>query len=94
MVEQSDFCRFIAVAFHAVWLVDDDEMLVLIELLDQMRLASGEFFFWIILFVKGQLNAVTRLDQSLPMDGLTVNQNVFLGSEKVPNLSWDEQLVF
>lgn len=52
MVEQSDFCRLIAVTFHAVWLVDDDEMLVLIELLDQMRLASGEFFFWIILFVK------------------------------------------
>lgn len=94
MVEQSDFCRLIAVAFHAVWLVDDDEMLVLIELLDQMRLASGEFFFWIILFVKGQLDVVARLDQSLPMDGFTVNQNVFLGSEKVTNLSWDEQLLF
>ena len=52
MIEQSDFCRLIAVTFHAVWLVDDDEMLVLIELLDQMRLARGEFFFWIILFVK------------------------------------------
>ena len=73
MVEQSDFCRLIAVAFHAVRLVDDDEMLVLVELLDQMRLASREFFFWIILFVKGQLDVVTRLDQSLPMDGLTVN---------------------
>ena len=73
MVEQSDFCRLIAVTFHAVWLVDNNEMLVLIELLDQMRLASGEFFFWIILFVKGQLDVVTRLDQSLPMDGLTVN---------------------
>lgn len=94
MVEQSDLCRFISVTFHAVWLVDDDEMLVLVELLDQMRLTSGEFFFWIILFVKGQLNAVTRLDQSLPMDGLTVDQNVFLGSEKVTNLSWDEQLLF
>ena len=73
MVEQSDFCRLIAVTFHAVWLVDDDEMLVLIELLDQMRLARGEFFFWIILFVKGQLNAVTRLDQSLPMDVFSVD---------------------
>lgn len=73
MVEQSDFCRFIAVTFHAVWLVDDDEMLVLIELLDQMRLASGEFFFWIFLFVKGQLNAVARLDQVLPVDGFSVD---------------------
>lgn len=73
MVEQSDFCRLIAVTFHAVWLVDDNEMLVLIELLDQMRLASGEFFFWIILFVKGQLNAVARLDQVLPVDGFSVD---------------------
>ena len=73
MVEQSDFCRLIAVAFHAVRLIDNDEMLVLIELFDQTRLACREFFFWIILFVKGQLNAVARLDQVLPVDGLTVD---------------------
>ena len=34
MVEQSDFCRIIAVAFHAVRLIDNDEMFVLIELLN------------------------------------------------------------
>ena len=94
MVEQSDFCRFVSVTFHALRLIDDDEMLVLIKLLDQMRLASGEFFFWIVFFVKGQLNAVARLDQVLPVDGFSVDQNVFLGSEKVTNLSWDEQLLF
>ena len=80
--------------FHAVGLIDDDEMLVLIKLLYQMRLASREFFFWIVLFVKGQLNAVARLDQVLPVDGPSVNQDVFLGSEKVPNLARNEQLVF
>ena len=81
-------------AFHTLRLIDDDEMLVLIKLLDQMRLASREFFFWIVLFVKGQLNAVARLDQVLPVDGFSVDQDVFLSSEKVPNLARNEQLLF
>ena len=93
MIEQSYFCRLIGVTFHAVGLVDDDEMLVLIELFDQTRLTSREFFFWIVVFVKGQLNAVARLDQSLPVDRLTVDQDVFLDSEKVTDFARDEQLV-
>ena len=60
-------------AFHTLRLIDDDEMLVLIKLLDQTRLASRKFFFWIVLFVNGQLNAVARLDQVLPVDGLSVD---------------------
>lgn len=60
-------------AFHTLRLIDDDEMLVLIKLLDQTRLASRKFFFWIVLFVKDQLNAVVRLDQVLPVDGFSVD---------------------
>ncbi len=57
MVEQSDFCRLIARGC-AVRLVDDDEDARPGKLLDPDEAGQQEFFFWIILFVKGQLDVV------------------------------------
>lgn len=44
MVEQGNFCRLIAVGFHAFGLVDDNQMLILIEFLHQVRLSQRNAF--------------------------------------------------
>ena len=36
VIEKGDFTRLISVSFHSLWLVDDNEMLVLVNLLNEV----------------------------------------------------------
>ena len=37
---------------------------------------------------------VSSLKHGLPVDDLSINLNMFFGSQKVANLSWDEKIIF
>ena len=72
MVEKSDFRRLIGMGFHALRFIDDDDMLILIEFFDQIRVSGWELFFRVIVRVKDQLDLVSFLNGALPVDGLDV----------------------
>ena len=52
MVKKGDFVWLITMRFHPLWFVDNNQVLILINLLNEVRIAPMDFFFGIIFLVK------------------------------------------
>ena len=94
MIKKGDFIWLIGVCFHAFWFVYDDEVLIFIEAFDQASIPCQEILFFIIFRIKGEGELVISLKHRLPMDSLPIDLDMFFGSQKMTNLSWDEKIIF
>ena len=90
MIEKCNFFWLIPVSFHTFWFVHDDQMLVLVDFLDKIRISPNNFFCRIILLVENQLTFISGFDSLMPVDFFLIDENVLFNSQEMPYFSWNE----
>ena len=94
MIEEGNFCRLIAVGFHAFWLINNNQVFILIEFLDQTGVPQRDAFFRIVFLIKGQFQQIARTNRTLPVHHLAIDPDLFFGPQKMADFSWDEKVIF
>ena len=94
MIEEGDFCWLIAVGLHALRLVDNDEVLILIELLHQTGIPLRDAFLRIIFLIKGQFQHIASANRALPVNHLAIDPDLLFGPQKMADFSWNEKVIF
>ena len=94
MIEEGDFCWLIAMGFHAFWLINNNQVFILIELIHHTGIPLRDAFVRIIFLIKGQFQQVPWLDGTLPVHHLAIDSDLFFGPQKMADFSWDEKVIF